>query len=223
MYIEFINKVSKDMPIIHTLWKENEESRSNSYPYNYQGLNTKSLALARELGIMKDKKVIDIGCNSGLYSYLMGRVAESVLGCDIDEQFLHRSKCVRVYFNEHYSTKNVDFFCGNFADKLSSDITGILACCVLYHIGDDNVRKLKEFLNDESATIILQSRPQRGEAFKKNPNWGSVSRTKLYSGLYTIESNLDFLRACGYERAQIFGMQSSKFYSEVFPIIVAEK
>jgi len=222
-YLEFVNKVSRDIPKIQELWKKNEASKTNQYPYNYQGMNTKSTALAKELEAMKGKNVIDIGCNSGLYSYLMGNVADSVLGCDIDQQFLNRSECVRSYFDTCYDTRNVSFFHGNFADKLTPNITGILACCVLYHIGDDNVTKLVEFLSNSNATIIIQSRPQRGEAFKKNPNWGVVSNTKLYNGIYTMESNLDFLRACGYEKVEVIGLQSTKFYSEVFPIIVAKK
>lgn len=222
-YSDFLTNVARDMETVHSIWAMDKKSINNSYPSDYQDLSAKSLALAKEFYRFSGKNVLDIGCNSGLYSYLMGHQGSSVTACDISNELLSRAEASRSYFANLFDCTNVSFYQGNFADKLDGKVNAILACCVLYHIGDTNLRKLQDYLKENDCLIMIQARPQRGEAFIKHPEWGAVSHTKLYNGIYTLEDNINFLRDSGYERIEIVGLQSTAFFSEYFPIIIAEK
>lgn len=215
----FLEKLKERMPILYQRWKI--LGQDTGYPIDYQGVTSKSEPLLLELDGFINKNVLDIGCNSGLYSYFCGQYANSIIGCELEELLLKRADSARLFFNSFYDTSHVSFFHGNFVDKLSSDITGIIAACVLYHVGDDNLKALMKFLVTNRPMIMLQARPMRYDAFLANPEWGMVSNTKLFNGMFRIEDNLNFLKECGYNNARVIGLRSTLFYGEYFPVIIA--
>ncbi len=89
-------------------------------------------------------------------------------------------------------------------------------------MGNDNLLALRDFLREKKPVILLQARPMRAEAFRKNPSWGIVAATTLYNGMFLVEDNLDFLRDCGYDSAEVYGLNSTEFYGENFPVILAK-
>jgi SAM-dependent methyltransferase len=209
-----------DIEILYDIWSS--YSMDFGYPVDYQGFTSKSAPLLKVLHKFQGRRVVDIGCNSGLYSYLTGCYATKVIGCDVEHILIRRAEDARPFYEARVGTNDVRFHLGNFVDELKDDVTGIMASLVLYHIGNENLLALKEFLTRTRPLVILQTRPMRAEAFRKSPEWGVVSATTLYNGMYLMEDNLEFLRDCGYDSAELFGMTESLFHGEHFPVIVAQ-
>lgn len=213
-----ISIISEHISKIQSEWNKIEDN----YPSNYQDLNEKSKALIKHLHLLQDTNAIDIGCNSGMYTLLAARFCNSIIGTDTNKSMIERACIAKNYFeNNIYSAHNTKFHLGNFADCLNSKINSVIASLVLYHIGDENVKILGNFINKNCNKIIIQARPQRDKAFEKNKHWMTVSNTKLYNGLYKIEDCLNFLRDNGFNDAKVLSMNT--FYHEYFPIIYAEK
>jgi 2-polyprenyl-3-methyl-5-hydroxy-6-metoxy-1,4-benzoquinol methylase len=184
-------------------------------------VNSKSVALIRQLEQLKGLRVLDIGCNSGLYSCLAATTAKSVLGCDVEPVLIERARSAAKYFQPLIGSDNVEFRQGSFIEVLDHQFDAIVASLVLYHIGDMALDLLGQYLKAHKPMVILQARPERAKAFLANPDWQTVSTTTKYNGMYTVESNLEFLRDCGYESASVYGMNSTLFHGEYFPIVVA--
>lgn len=204
---------------LHKVWRTVE----TGYPGDYQDLTEKSEPLIKCLPLLSESRVLDIGCNAGMYSLLVARYAHSVVGIDTSSQLISRANMTKEYFEENvYSAHNVNFLTGNFADIINEiEVDAVLASLVLYHVGDANIEILRDFLREKSKKILIQARPQRLEAYKDHPEWGTVSNTKLYNGLYTVEDCLNFLRDCGFDDAKVLHMNA--YYYEYFPIIFSEK
>lgn len=215
-----LESLKPDIETLYDIWRG--YSKDFGYPVDYQGFTSKSKPLLKVLHNFQGRRVVDIGCNSGLYSYLTGCYATGVVGCDVEPVLIRRAEDARPFYERHIGANDVRFHLGNFVDELKDDVTGIMASLVLYHVGNDNLLALKEFLTRKRPLVILQARPMRAEAFRKNPEWGVVSATTLHNGLYLIEDNLEFLRDCGYDSAEVFGMTESLFHGEYFPVIVAQ-
>ncbi len=204
---------------LHELWQA--VSPEFGYYPTYQDVNSKSVALIRQLDQLRDLRVLDIGCNSGLYSCLAGSVATSVLGCDVEPILIERARLAAGHFVPILSKDNVEFRLGSFTEVLDRPFDAVVASLVLYHVGDGALDALGQYLKTHKPLVILQARPERAKAFLANPEWRTVSTTTHYSGMYTVESNLEFLRDCGYENASVHGMTSTLFHGEYFPIVVA--
>lgn len=205
---------------LHDLWKE--QSPEFGYYPTYQDVNEKSVALIEQLPRFRGRHLLDIGCNSGLYSCLSARVAASVLGCDVEPVLIARARAAAAHLAPHLPAGCVDFKHGSFVDALGGGrFDAVLASLVLYHVGDEALASLAAFLKARKPLVILQVRPARAEAFAAKPEWKTVSTTQKYGGMYTVEGNLEFLRDCGYENATVHGMRSTLFYGEHFPIVTA--
>lgn len=215
-----IDILNNHIKILQKMWSRIE----SEYPSDYQAFTPKAVALVKTLPLLEDCKVMEIGCNSGLYTCLAARYAHVVYGIDISESLIKRALLTKDYFdNNLYSVHNVKFFTGNFADYIEIlDVDALIASLVLYHLGDKNIELLSEFISKKIHKIIIQTRPQRDIAFLKHPEWKTVSVTTKYNGLYRIEDCLNFLRDLGFEHCCVFFMKSSFFY-EFFPIIYGEK
>ena len=216
---EIVSTLKQDISQLYDLWRATSDDFG--YPVDYQGITTKSEPLISQLEGFRGKRVLDIGCNSGMYSYSLGACAKSVIGCDVEPVLIKRANEARAFFDRMYDTKTVQFHHGNFVDKLDNEIDGVIASLVLYHVGDENLLALKNFLTERKPHVLLQARPMRAEAFKNSPSWGILSATTMYGGMYLIEDNLNFLRDCGYNSVEVTGLTESLFFGEHFPVIVA--
>jgi len=217
--IFLIQKLTEHIHSLHGVW----ENIHDSYPRNYQDITSESESLIKCLPLLANSNVIDIGCSSGMNTLLAGRYSHSVIGVDPSEQLIKRALLAKKYFDDHvYSVHNVKFLNGNFSDYINKlNVDAVLASLVLYHLEDSNIEILSNFLKATAKKILIQARPQRMEAFKSHPEWGVVSTTTLYNGLYKTEDCLNFIRDCGFVDASILYMDT--YYHEYFPIIYAEK
>ena len=220
MIDEFIPLIKQDIDALYDVWKLT--SNDFGYPVDYQGITSKAAPLLAKLECLYGRRVLDIGCNSGLYSYVAGMYAESVTGCDVEQVLIKRAEEAREFYERYYDTRHVGFYHGNFVAQLHNDIDAVVASLVLYHVGDENLLKLQEFLIRRKPIVLLQARPGRAEAFKRNPSWGILAATTIYNGMYRVEDNLEFLRDCGYDCAEVCGLKDSEYYGELFPVIVAK-
>jgi len=204
---------------LHEIWKQ--QSPEFGYYPTYQDVNSKSIALIRQLPRFRGRRLLDIGCNSGLYSCLAARGAKSVVGCDVEPVLIGRAKSAAEYFAPTLAGAEIEFRLGSFTEVLDRPFDAVLASLVLYHIGDEALQRLADYLKVHKPLVVLQVRPARAQAFASQPQWKTVSTTQKYGGMYTMESNLEFLRDCGYEDATVHGMSSTLFFDEYFPIVTA--
>lgn len=206
---------------LHSLWRE--ESPEFGYYPEYQDVNSKSITLINALKEFRGRRMLDIGCNSGLYSCLASSYAHSVVGCDVEPILVRRAERSKAYFQSLGYCNNVLFKTGSFTDILQSEFDGVLASLVLYHVGDEDLSILAEYLKRHRPLVVLQIRPRRLEAFEKHPEWKIAAATRKYGGMFATESNFEFLRDCGYESIYVRGLQSTSFDGEYFPLIIARE
>jgi len=216
---DLLSFAQEHIAALHDIWKK--QSPEFGYYPTYQDVNSKSIALIQQLDRFQGRRLLDIGCNSGLYSCLAGLRAASVLGCDVERVLIERANSAAQYIAPHLPARNVAFRLGSFTDVLDQDFDAVLASLVLYHVGDEALARLAEFLKARKPLVVLQVRPARAEAFASKPDWKVVSTTLKYGGMYTVEGNLEFLRDCGYEDATVHGLNSTLYYGEYFPVVVA--
>jgi SAM-dependent methyltransferase len=150
--------------------------------------------------IFKDQIVLDIGCNSGLNTLAISLLAKKVTGCDTDEVYIRRAMAGRDYLGKFRDVANIEFSVGDFSTFLDEEITAIAAGRILYHIGDYNVDRLKEFIKGRSSfAMVVHTRPGR-----------SQSRTTAYNGLIEVADVTAFLHDCGLAVVDEWGTAKQK-------------
>ena len=126
---------------------------------------------------LKDKCVVEIGCNAGIYGYEIAKVAECYLGVEPANKIREdKKKSPRTdYFKQALITKahmienglnNADFanntiteFCDKFVGK-QDQFNAFVACFALYHFLDYEIELLIEKVWPNCDTIIIQNRHQ---------------------------------------------------------------
>jgi len=200
------------------------------YPAVYQSFSPKSVAVIDSLPYLQNRRVLDIGCNSGVYSCLAAFFSESVIGTDTNPKLIERANLTDEYFRDKFSDmKRVEFTADPFDQIISSGrVDSLIMTLVLYHIGDRNVRKLGDLIAEHIESVVIQVRPGRRNAFAKNPNWKSPTTTQVYNGLFSIEDTFDFLRDYGFSNATVTHLDAlfaseKNSDPEYFPMILATK
>lgn len=86
--------------------------------------------------VKPNDRVIDIGCNAGLYSLTAAQICKEVLGVDVSEEFIKQANFVKyIWEQQNKKVSNITFKVSDILKelKLINNFDVIFACKVLYH------------------------------------------------------------------------------------------
>jgi len=184
----------------------------------------KNRAVFSAMPNMTGRTVLEIGCNSGLYScYASMKGADSVLGIDMDPKRITQAKIVHRIFQKQGRVRNkLEFRQANIQMSLDlfDGFDTLFACCLLYPIGDVSLLK-KRIKESQISLILIQCNTVRGELIgKKNrinvPGYESGVKTwgKI---LGTVKGVEQFLLDCGFAIEKVANTRSQ------FPVLIGSR
>jgi cyclopropane fatty-acyl-phospholipid synthase-like methyltransferase len=212
---DFFERVFPDLKAI---WKDKDFEL-------YQFENPRSRNVIDNLDYLADCRVLDVGCNSGIYSLLLAANAAHVHGIDVNAKYLEAAEAAKQYFREHvYSVDNVSFERTTLSQLRAreTNFDAILACNVLYHLTDEEIDVMRDLLKG-CRRVLFQMRPRRQLAYERNKeSFYYVSRNSVCGGMFTIGHAVEFLESEGFRNFQIKG-EENYWLDEVFPVVMASR
>jgi SAM-dependent methyltransferase len=186
------------------------------------GRKTKVEILLESLPDLTGKRIIDIGCNSGLYSVEAScRGAGFVLGVDINPKAIMQARDVAEIFRKlgrvvgNCEFRTVDI---NNNLYLIDNMDVLMACCVLYHLGPLDRFKAR-IVQSKIHSLILQGNTHRLSRIGKynNPSADFYNRENKKWGnvLCDINGMIDFCCSMG------FRVEKVAFLTHSHPVVIA--
>lgn len=135
-------------------------------------------ALFRALPDVRGKRILDVGCNDGLYSFECSRRgATQVVGIDKRPETIEQAEMVHAIWDvTQPRTRKVAFYCERIGDCFGrleeTDI--VIAACVLYHVREN----LYPFLNAVSKSKVQAVVVQGNKARRKNLSPAELEQVK---------------------------------------------
>jgi len=189
------------------------------------GKKTKNGVLIVSLPDLAGKRVIDIGCNAGLYSIEAScKGADYVLGVDVNSKAINQARDVAQIFRRlgrpvgNIEFRRVDDINNHL--ELLHDKDVLMACCVLYHLGP--LHRFKEaIMNSTIQRLILQGNTRRlsrigqtnnpsSEFYEpENKTWGNVVCDIKGMTRFCASINFKVERVC--------------FPQHTHPVVIAER
>ncbi len=122
----------------------------------------------------KDKKVLELGCNAGLYGYHIAQTAKSYIGADQGDCYIAQANETKKFIKN----PNVQFVQAK-VKNLTKDIDkytfDTLFCSfALYHFSNKGVARTKEYILPKCNTVVISTRTQ------KRKKWNSDNDYKFY-------------------------------------------
>ncbi|MHC4726108.1 MAG: class I SAM-dependent methyltransferase [Planctomycetota bacterium] len=121
--------------------------------------------LRKYLKYFKDKDVLDIGANAGMFGYDIAGVAKSYIGVEKNAPQFKQSQITKRYIKN----KNARFHnlaLGDFIKQKENGFNALFASYVLYHIYDEEVDLLKERVLPKCDTVIVYTRNMKRKSIK---------------------------------------------------------
>jgi SAM-dependent methyltransferase len=204
----------RDLPALRAAWGDDGED-----PYQFD--NPRSRNVLERLSVVAGCRVLDVGCNTGMYSFAVAPLATSVYGIDMNEVSIGRANEGKRALEERGDDLSHVEFEWQVLSKLDPTraFDAVLACNVLYHLSDVEIGVLAGVLRG-ARIAMLQVRPRRVRAYEKNKEqFVYVSRNNVCGGLYTVGHALEFLQALGFSRFEISG-EERYWGDEPFPVVL---
>jgi 2-polyprenyl-3-methyl-5-hydroxy-6-metoxy-1,4-benzoquinol methylase len=180
------------------------------------------MEVIRVLPELRNTKMIDLGCNFGLYSLLAARFAAQVVGIDINQEFIdiaNRSK--ELLIGVGFAFDNVVFSRRFVSSLRRGEFNSMLLACVLYHLSDKEVAYLQSYISENCTRVVVQCRPDRDKHFSSGKIVEYASANNQYGALYRPEDASEFLRKAGMS-VDIYS-SGELFYGETFPVVIGKK
>lgn len=126
---------------------------------------------------LKGKKVLDIGCNAGFFSFEMAKLGASVIGVDSQQQIsfsahsTHRPLEQASYLENNVFKLGIDFRVEDFLDIKETDFDLVLFCGVYYHMPDHKKAfpKIRSILKDGGIVITESAVADVAQAYSGVP------------------------------------------------------
>lgn len=151
-------------------------------------LRTEAFAKFIPKVVTKNDRVLDIGCNAGLFSLIAAQMCHSVLGVEIDKRFIaHANFVKKLWTEQNKKVSNVEFKICNIIDHLEiiSDFDIIFASKVLYHkhlvYGINDLMRAIE--SSKVRAILAQGHTTQGEV-------GTINGMKALFRKYGFETKV---------------------------------
>jgi SAM-dependent methyltransferase len=191
----------------------------------YQFDNPRSRNVLECLPFLAGGRVLDVGCNTGMYALALAQMAQSVHGIDSKQEFVEQANAGKAALADRgVQLGHVAFEWLEVArlEPERLDVDALLACNVLYHLSDHEIGILARVLRSCSRAFA-QLRPRRVLAYERNPDsFFYVSQNSVCGGLYTLGHALEFLQRLGFRRFEIHG-EERYWGDESFPVLLAER
>lgn len=187
-----------------------------SYGSTLHGKNKWDFILRRNLPkSLEGKKVLDIGCASGLYSMLCAREGANVVGVELDKDGYRQSLLTREIFSQldgkdyskNFEILNIDLMDFDWERYGTFDV--VLALNVLYWIKIPYIKIAEEDrkeYNSENLIQLIKKIKEHSRSFvvqaDENKYWVRKSKNSSLEAT-SSEKVVELLGACGYEKMKI--------------------
>lgn len=204
-------------------WQAFISKMKSSYPLDYQRVDNKTLPVINELLHFSGCKVLDLGCNFGMYSLLASQFSEEVIGLERSGDIFAIANESKKYFEQNgFDISNVRFVHGDVRCIKEIKYNALMMTLVLYHLDNHEVDLLVEDAKSKCDKAIIQCRPGRGVEFHRGALTDHISRNDRFDGLYDIAGCIRLLKEIGLTNIKIT-VSPELFGREVFPVITAER
>lgn len=122
----------------------------------------------------KEKDVLELGCNAGVYGYVISKRAKSYVGVDRGEDYISQAKITR----KQMDNPNVNFY--NYSVKQFIKLANsggmptfnaLFASFVLYHLSKKETDRLMKYVLPKCDVVIIQTRTKKRTPFRNyNPH-----------------------------------------------------
>ena len=185
-----------------------------------EGIGNWNGVIKNVMPLMAGKKVLDIGCNIGLYSIEMARMGADICGVDrgpkiyqpnnhlLGEQSVPNQAYVIKNINEFFYKESIPNVAFAELDLMDFDFTHttcdlFFSCRVLYHLGKERMSEIIFDISKNIPEIILQANEGHSGTLGK---------------IATIDFHKNLLKKCGYKVKSEFAPTGS-----MHPIVYAVK
>jgi SAM-dependent methyltransferase len=143
----------------------------------------------KHLNLLKDKVVIDIGCNAGYITYHIAEHAKGWIGVERDEHFYAQALETAKYIDTpgKFIHSSIKFFCEFIEYRQNYD--ALFGSNILYYLSNDDLDLLRNNVLSKCDLVMLTSREDK--PIKK---WNDYSLSKhvniqkyLEDGGFTVE------------------------------------
>ncbi len=181
--------------IYDSLAESYHNQRTKKYPHGwFYNEMTEMPAVLNLLGDVKGKKILDLGCGSGIYAKLLTRQGATVKGFDISPEMIRIAK---------QENPNLDLKVGT-ADNIpfNEKFDIVLASLVVHYIQDWNkmFKEIRRILKDRGILIFSTGNPM-SESVERVKYKGKTFRTY---GNYFRERKLNYLWNTDKGKAKVF-------------------
>jgi len=146
------------------------------------------------LPLLKDRTVLEIGANAGVFGYCIMESAEKYIGVEPGNKISKKKKNKTDYFKQLMITRQeikgsvammlnytVKEFCDKAEEKDFRDYDALVMCYALYHLSDKEIDLLKEKILPNCDLVIIQNREQkRKTAHNKYKFWKSKRVARFF-------------------------------------------
>lgn len=147
------------------VYLKGEKKHYSNFTVSYDPLEIEKTIL-KEIN-WKNKRVVDVGCGTGLFAFMAAKKGAKVLGIDYSESAIHFAK-------KKYSHKNLEFKNADFNKEVKDQFDIVVSIGTLEHFDNPlrTLKKFKQFLKPNGKIIVTV------------PNWsnprGHVLMTLYY-------------------------------------------
>ncbi len=164
-------------------------SRQWKRPIYQKPLGKKLKYVLAGLSVLKGHIVVDIGCNAGIITHDISKLAKGVIGIESDDHYYRQALVTKQYI------ENCCFINGsveNFLLSKSWTYDAVFASCVLYHLTKLEINLMVEQMLPQCKVAVFVSREDKKEK-KENPyqlnKWRNIDALLQRSGFATTVLN----------------------------------
>jgi len=151
------------------------------------------------LDVFRDKRVLEVGSNAGMYAYEVASVAKDYVGIERDNHYYAQSLVTAEYIKGSARFINTSFH--GFVKNHQHQYDTLLASFVLHHFRPKELRELKEIVLPKCNTVVVHTRG--GDPFKarmwqvgKDP-LGEFEGSEFAKWLKELKFEVEFIKQRG--------------------------
>ena len=116
----------------------------------------------KHLSVLKDRNVLEIGCNSGMFAWSLMCYASSLIELEKQEKYYNQAKITLDCLKSKWVGKQVCLLNKSFKefvlDKDRKPVDALYASYVLYHMSDEEIQLLKETILPFCKAVVIPTR-----------------------------------------------------------------